>query len=92
MSMENVEYRLLALWAVLVAITLASLESIHAKGWFHDQRFQGAVVIILAFVKVRLIMLDFMEIRRAPMPLRIAVDVWVTVACGGLIGLLFNIF
>jgi hypothetical protein len=86
------EVKLFGIWCVLAAITLASLESIHLKGWLPDARFQGAGVLILAFIKVRLIMLDFMEVRRAPIGLRIVIESWVIIACGGLIVLLFNTF
>ncbi len=88
--MMKTEYRLVMVWSVLVAITIASLETIHLKGRISDERFQGAAVILLAFIKVRLIMLDFMEIRHAPIGLRIALESWVVAACGGLILMLFK--
>jgi len=84
------ELRLIGIWGILAAITLVSLESIHLKFW--DERLQGVAVLILAFIKVRLIMLDFMEIRHAPIALRMIMECWVIIACGGLILLLFNVF
>jgi hypothetical protein len=41
---------------------------------------------------VRLIILDFMEIRAAPCGLRFAMKAWIAVACTALIALLFHAF
>ena len=91
-QLSKSEIRLVGIWCILAVITLLSLESIHLNGWLLDARFQGVAVLILAFIKVRLIMLDFMEIRHAPIALRIAMECWVIIACGGLILFLFNVF
>ncbi len=82
--MINSERRLLGLWGVLALITIVSLESIHVTG----PLVQGVAVILFAFIKVRLIMLDFMEIRQAPVALRVMLEVWIVAACTGLIALL----
>jgi hypothetical protein len=82
--MNKSETRLLSLWALLVVITLVSLETIHVG----SPRAQGIAVILFAFIKVRLIILDFMEIRHAPTALRVMLEIWIVAACGGLIGLL----
>jgi hypothetical protein len=56
-----------ASWLVLIAATLVS----YALGAEHGV---GSVVVVVVFgiaaIKVRLIGLDFMELRSAPMPLR----------------------
>jgi len=88
-TLANVDFGLLRLWVVLILITVASLESVRLKGHVIDERLQGAAVIILAFIKVRLIILDFMEIRHAPVPLRVALEAWMGVICAALITLLF---
>lgn len=69
--------RMGAVWAVLVAATLAS--------W--SLGGGNAVVVAVAFVKVRLVGLYFMELRTAPLPLRGLFEGWVLVTGAVLIGL-----
>lgn len=42
-------------------------------------------LILLAFIKVRLVILYFMEIRHAPLPLRLICEAWVLVVCTALL-------
>ena len=70
--------RLSAVWAVLVAATLASW----LLGGGH-----GAAVVAIAVWKVRLVGLYFMELRTAPVPLRVVFEGWVVVTGGTLIAL-----
>jgi hypothetical protein len=70
--------RLSAVWAVLVAATLVSW----SLGGGH-----GAAVVAIAFWKVRLVGLYFMELRTAPVPLRVVFEGWVVVTGGVLIAL-----
>ena len=70
--------RMGAVWAVLVGATLASW----LLGGGH-----GAVVMAVAFLKVRLVGLSFMELRTAPVPLRALFEGWVVVTGGVLIAL-----
>jgi len=58
----------------------------HGVG-LHDARHAGTAIIVIAFVKVRFVILDFMEIRHAPMPMRIVGEAWVLIVCTVLIGL-----
>jgi hypothetical protein len=69
--------RMGAVWAVLVGATLAS--------WLLGGG--NAVVVAVAFLKVRLVGLYFMELRTAPVPLRVLFEGWVVVTCGVLIAL-----
>jgi hypothetical protein len=89
-GLSKSDFRLLGLWSILLLLTLIALESVHLKGWMRDERLQGAAVISLAFIKVRLIILDFMEVRHAPRLLRFAMEAWVAVMCAALIALLFH--
>ncbi|BBY61839.1 cytochrome C oxidase subunit IV family protein [Mycolicibacterium helvum] len=63
-------------WLILVAATLASF----ALGADHGTGSLVAVAVLaIAAIKVRLVGLDFMELRHAPIPLRVAFEVyWVT--------------
>lgn len=69
--------RLGAVWAVLVVATLAS--------W--SVGGGNAAVVAVAFVKARLVGLDFMELRTAPVALRVLFEGWVVVTGGVLIAL-----
>jgi heme/copper-type cytochrome/quinol oxidase subunit 4 len=59
-------------WLVLIAATLLS----YALGAEHGVGSTVVVVVVfgIAAIKVRLIGLDFMELRSAPIPLRVAFE------------------
>jgi Prokaryotic Cytochrome C oxidase subunit IV len=71
-------------WLVLMAATLAS----YALGAEHGV---GSTVVVVVFgiaaIKVRLIGLDFMELRSAPIPLRVAFESYCLVLWSVLSGL-----
>lgn len=78
-------------WLVLVVFTLTSWT------FMENAAFGGAVaaawntgLIVLAFGKVWLIGMEFMEIRRAPMPLLVLFHLWLIGAGGVLIGLCWS--
>jgi len=50
----------------------------------NDQRATMAVVVI-AFIKARLVFLEFMELRTAPLPLRLVFEAWTVLVCGALV-------
>jgi len=72
--------RLFVVWLILVAISLAYL-------WIDHTAMRGALptastavtvaAIVLALVKVRIIMREFMEVRSAPRVLCLITDFWV---------------
>lgn len=78
--------RISLVWLLLVAATVLSWEVGHgfADG---DPRYAQAAVIVVAFIKVRYVILDFMEIRDAPLPVRCVAEAWVVAVCAALIGL-----
>ena len=62
-----------ASWLILIAATLVSF----ALGADHGTGSSMVVVVLgIAAIKVRLIGLDFMELRHAPVPLRAAFEVY----------------
>ncbi|MFT3792242.1 MAG: cytochrome C oxidase subunit IV family protein [Rudaea sp.] len=67
--------RLTSIWFLLVAATIASWALGHGFG-IHDHRIVGVIVIIVALVKVRFVLLDFMELRHAPNWMRIVAEAW----------------
>lgn len=72
-------------WLFLVAATVLSW----AVGAEHGTGSVIAVVVLgIAAIKVRLVGLDFMELRHAPIPLRTAFEVY----CGGMWALLSALY
>ena len=44
---------------------------------FRDARMAGSAILVIAFIKVRFVILDFMELRHAPRMLRSIAELWV---------------
>jgi caa(3)-type oxidase subunit IV len=76
--------RVAVVWLVLVAATLLSWESARSSG---DYRLASSVVLLIAFLKARLIGLEFMELRAAPLLLRLIFEAWTVAACASLLTL-----
>jgi hypothetical protein len=72
-AVELVRNRAGLSWLLLVAATLASwlVGADHGTG-----SVIAVVVLAIAALKIRLVGLDFMELRRAPVPLRAAFEVY----------------
>ena len=85
--MDRAERKLVLLWALLIGVTLMSFES---RQFSHSSNRPYLWILILgvAFFKVRVVVLDFMEIRHAPAALRFALEGWVILTCGVLMGML----
>jgi hypothetical protein len=71
--------RVAAVWAFLVLATIASL-TLGEDRLIHTQDVVATVVIAIAFLKVRLVGIHFMELREAPVLLRAAFETYVAVA------------
>ena len=82
-ALDLVRGPVLAVWVALVALTLGSwwVGGDHGIG---SARVAGAVVLVVAFVKLRFVGLHFMELRSAPRVMRIAFESW----CAGVCALL----
>lgn len=76
--------RTTAIWFLLVAATLLSWEMGHGVG-FQDLRHAGVAILIIAFIKVRFVVLEFMEVRHAPIVLRVLTEAWSVVVCALLV-------
>ena len=72
-------------WLILVAATILSwaVGAEHGTG-----SMVGVLVLAIAAVKVRLVGLDFMELRHAPVPLRAAFEAY----CVGMWALLSGLY
>jgi hypothetical protein len=71
--------RATALWLVLVCLTFLSLELLQGLTFGGNRRAGTVAVIIVAFAKVRLVGLDYMELRTAPPLLRYFFEAWILV-------------
>ena len=76
--------RVAVVWLVLLTATLLSWESAHSAGAY---RLASTAVLLIAFLKARLIGLEFMELRTAPRALRFVFEAWVIVACATFLAL-----
>lgn len=74
-----------AIWLVLVAASLFSWESTRLGGNGNGAQLANAAILVVAFVKVRFIGLDFMELRGAPWPIRIGFEIWTILVCVALL-------
>lgn len=79
--------RTTAVWLLLVAATLLSWKLGHEAGG-QDPRGVGAMIIIVAFIKVHFVILDFMEIRHAPRWMRRVGCAWIVLMAATLVALL----
>jgi hypothetical protein len=74
-------------WAVLMLATgLSWWLGTHPGGAATGGASATIVLLLVAFFKVRLVMMHFMEVRGAPLPLRVACEGWVIVTCGAVLG------
>lgn len=76
--------RLTSVWLLLLGATALSW------GFGHGAMFvtplnAGTAIVLIAFLKIRLVMLEFMEIRHAPALMRIACEAWVLGICAGVV-------
>jgi hypothetical protein len=77
------------IWMLLVAATLVSWELGHGVG-LDSARSAGAAILLVTFIKVRFVVLDFMEIRTAPWWMRAILEGWIVLCAAVLIFLFFN--
>lgn len=75
------------IWGLLVAATLLSWEVGHGAG-FDTARAAGGAILMVTFVKVRFVMLEFMELREAPRWMRVASQAWMVSLAAVLVALL----
>jgi hypothetical protein len=68
--------RVTLVWLGLLAATVVSWEFGHVSSW-GDARNAGVAVMAIAFLKIRFVILDFMELRHAPLGMRLAGEAWV---------------
>ena len=80
--------RITLIWFLLIAATALSWEFGHGLGFGDRYHYATVVVIVIAFIKVRYVFLDFMELRTALLPLRLMLEAW-AIGVGGAIIFLY---
>jgi hypothetical protein len=85
------EQRLIFVWLALSAITLAQLGlgSLGAQDALTPNAAVTTSAIVIALIKVRVIMREFMEVRHAPVSLSRLTDLWVVLTGVSLLGAYF---
>lgn len=71
-------------WFFLIAATAISWYAGGDEG-INDAELAGSLVLAIAFIKVRFVGMYFMELRHAPIPLRIIFETWCVVVCATVI-------
>ena len=81
--------RITLIWLLLVGATALSwgLGANHGINIPSAHRAATVGVLLVAFFKIRLVVMHFMEVGRAPWPLRLILEAWVVVVCGVLLTL-----
>ena len=76
-------------WVVLMLATGLSwwLGTHQGSGVASGSGRATIVLMVVAFFKVRLVILHFMEVRGAPLPLRLLCEGWVIITCSAILGL-----
>lgn len=64
------------IWLLLTVATAITWKIGHGVG-FENLRYAGVAILIVTFVKTRFVIMEFMEIRNAPIAMRIGAEVWV---------------
>jgi hypothetical protein len=85
MGMDVHEKRLALWWLLLVALTVISLAGAPSLG---NRAVFAVTILIIAFVKVRIVVREFMEVRAAPIALRLVLGVWGGAVCVALISMI----
>ena len=85
------EKRLLFVWLALSAITLAQLAlgSLGERDSLTPNAAVTSCAIVVALIKVRVIIREFMEVRHAPVLLCRLTDLWVVLTGVSLLGFYF---
>jgi len=82
---QILKLRITWLWVFLIVATIASWEFGHGLGFGENVRLSTTAVLVIAFIKARMVILDFMEVRHAPLGLRLALEAWTVLVAGTLL-------
>lgn len=79
--------RVTMVWVALMAATCASTWALSKDVFSPAVAVTG--IFLIAALKVRFVMLDFMELRAAPVPARVAFESWIVVVTLLILGFWF---
>ncbi|MFT4563674.1 MAG: hypothetical protein ACI9BW_003430 [Gammaproteobacteria bacterium] len=82
--------RITWVWLGLILATGLSWQFGHGFGFGEQFHYATIAILIITFIKVRFVFLDFMELRTAPLALRLAFEAWAVIVCGALIFLYWS--
>lgn len=85
--MPVIRERATIVWVLLMAATCTSTWLLSQDGISPTIAVVG--IFLIAAVKVRFVMLDFMELRHAPLPVRVAFEAWIVVVTCLILGFWF---
>ena len=76
-------------WAGLIGMTvlswLLSTTSVGGMTGGDDRMYATVAILLVSFFKARLVILHFMEVRTAPLPLRLICEIWTFGTASGLV-------
>lgn len=78
--------RVTATWMLLIAATMTVFGMGRGLG-FDDPSDAGVAILVVSLIKVRYVILDFMEVRHAPLVMRLGAEIWTVGVCAWLISL-----
>lgn len=87
--MDKGDRTLVGWWALLVVLTFLSFES--GLTWFQQSGLGAALVILVALVKIRVVVLHFMEAKDAPWSLRAPLEAWIFLIGVGLLAIWYSL-
>ena len=81
--------RTTVIWLLLIAATCLSwfLGTDHGLAGVDARTIATVAILVVAFVKVSFVGMNFMELRNAPTPLRLIFLGYVVVVCGVVVGM-----
>lgn len=87
MFLKSPNAKATAVWLLLVAATLLAWQlGTHPSDPSHYTLKAAAILMLIAIVKVRFVIMQFMEVGHAPLPLRLACEAWMIAVCVVIIG------
>lgn len=73
------------IWLLLMAATIVTTWGLSKDGF--PARIATVAIVLIAAMKVRWVLLHFMELRQAPLPLRLVFEAWVLAVAGAIVAL-----
>ena len=83
-------HKVTPIWLLLILATALSWEFGHGLGFGSHYSYATVAIVLIAFIKIRFVFLDFMELRNAPLPLRIIFEAWALVVGGAILVLYWS--